>query len=185
MVHIESEINALLLSNQPTSGVGKALLKAKNVLNSSHHIVDSIHSFGKNLSDEVGGVGGKTAGWIVGKSTKIVGGIGGKVLAGTLKTVAGVIPDETNPKDIATDLKIASLVEAYPLPTDKTQLLELLQWIHGHVNSSNTPYGKSTIKSLKTKHPHVWNALKIAAEDDDKILKLAKSYAPKKKFGLF
>lgn len=188
MVHLEYEINTILEARKPISGVGKALSKAKSTLNASSQIVNAVNNFGDCLEeniDEVGGPIGYAAGWIAGKTTKVVGGIGGGIISGTLKTIAGVIPDASNPKQPETDLKIASIIEAYPLPTDKTQLFELLQWVYGHISSAKTPYGKSTIDSLKSLHPRVFEALKIAAQDDDKTLKLAKPYAPKKKFGFF
>lgn len=189
MIHLESEINALLNANKLTTGVGKALSKAKSTLNASTHIVDAVNNFGdsleENLDEVVGGVAGAATGWIAGKATKLVGGIGAGIVAGTLKTVAGVIPDASNPKQPETDLKIAALVDAYPLPTDKTQLMELLQWVHGHINSTKTPFGKSTLDSLKSIHSRIFEAIKIAAENDDRTLRLAKSYAPKKKFGFF
>lgn len=188
MIHLESEINALLLANKSTTSVGKALSKAKNTLNASSHIVDAVNNFGDSLEenlDEVGGVAGSAAGWIAGKTTKLVGGIGAGIIAGTLKTVAGIIPDGSNPKQPETDLKIAALVDSYPLPTDKTQLMELLQWVHGHITSTKTPFGKSTLESLKSIHPRIFEAVKIVAENDERTLKLAKSYAPKKKFGFF
>lgn len=188
MIHLESEINSILESNRPTTKVGKALSKAKTTLNASSQIVDAVNNFGDNLEynlDEVGGVVGSAAGWIAGKATKVVGGIGGGLLVGTLKTVAGAIPDASNPKQPETDIRIAAMIDSYPLPADANTLLELLQWVHGQISSSKSLYGKETIESLKRIHPKVYKALSVAAENDTKIMKLAKSYAPKKKFGLF
>lgn len=188
MIHLESVINQLLEQHKPKSGVAKALSKTKSSLNASSHIVDAVNNFGDNLESNLGDIGGfalTAAGWLTGKATKVVGGIGGGIVAGTLKTVAGVIPDASDPKQPETDIKIAGIVDSYPLPNDNDTLLELLQWLHGHLNSNNTPYGKSAIEAMKNLHSRVYKTIAVSANENTKILKIAKSYSPKKKFGLF
>lgn len=189
MIHLESEINKILEGGKVSNMVGKTLSATKSVLNSSSHIVDAVHNFADNLENEinegVGGIGGAAAGWIAGKATKTVGGLGGGIIAGALKTVAMVIPDASNPKQPETDLRIANLVDTYPLSNDKNNLFELVQWLYGQINLKGSPYGKSTVEAFKNLHQRAFAMLSVVARNDVEMTALAKSFAPKKKFGLF
>lgn len=189
MIHLESEINKLLGCGNVNNVVGKTLSSAKNALNSSSCIVDAVHVFADNIENEidegVGGIMGAAAGWVAGKATKTVGGIGGGIIAGTLKTVAKVIPDATNPKQPEIDLRIADLVNTYPLSNDKEKLFELVQWLHSQIHSNDCQYGKSAIEAFKKLHQKAFSMLSVVAKDDFEMIELSKSFAPKKKFGLF
>lgn len=185
MTHLESEINKILEGGKVNNIVGKTLSATKTALNSSSHIVDTFHNFADNLENEisegVGGIGGAAAGWIAGKATKTVGGLGGGIIAGALKTVALVIPDASNPKQSETDLRIANLVETYPLSNDKNNLFELVQWLHGQINFKGSPYGNSTKEAFKKLHQRSFAMLSVIAKNDIEMTELAKPFAPKKK----
>lgn len=189
MIHLESEIYKILEGGKANNIVGKTLSATKTALNSSSHIVDTIHNFADNLENEisegVGGIGGAAAGWIAGKATKTVGGFGGGIIAGALKTVAMVIPDASNPKQPETDLRIANLVETYPLSNEKNSLFELVQWLYGQIQLKGSPYGKSTIEAFKKLHQRAFAMLSVVAKNDVEMSELAKAFAPKKKFNLF
>lgn len=189
LTHLESEIHKILEVSKANNIVGKTLSATKNALNSSSQIVNTVHNFADNLEDgiseAVGGAGGAAAGWIAGKATKAVGRFGGGILAGALKTVAMVIPDASNPKLPETDLRIANLVETYPLSSEKNSLFELVQWLYGQINLNGSPYGKSTIKAFEKLHQRAFDMLSVVAKNDVEMTELVKAFAPKKKFGLF
>lgn len=161
----------------------------KQTLNASSNIVTAVNDFSDNLQNnlegEVGGIVGSVGGWIAGKSTKLVGGIAGGVIAGTLKTVAGIIPDSSDLKLPETDRKVAHSINTYPLPSEKTELFNFLQYIWGEINSDTTPFGKQSIAAIKSLYPRVHAAFLIAAKQDVMLLEQAKAYAPKKRFGIF
>ena len=189
MVELEKRINKVLGTLAPQSMVGKALSGVKNTLKSSSNIVEGVNNFGDNIQDhieeEVGGVLGSVTGFMASKAVKIGGGIAGGVVSATLKTVAGVIPDSSDIKSQETDRKIAHCIDTFTIPSDKTQLYEHLQYIHGIINSSNTPYGKNAMSSFKTLHEKIFSTFKIVAKDDNELIQLSKMYAPKKRFGIF
>ena len=189
MTELENRINEVIGLMAPTSKTAKAMSSVKQILNASSHIVTSVNDFGdslqNNLEGEVGGIVGSVGGWIAGKSTKLVGGIAGGVIAGTLKTVAGVIPDSSDIKLPETDRKVAHSINTYPLPSEKTELFNLLQYLWGQINSESTPFGKQSIAAFKSLHPRVHAAFLIAAKQDAMLLEQAKAYSPKKRFGIF
>lgn len=189
MTELEERINKSLGVLGPKSKAGAVMSGIKKTLNSSSHIVDAVNNIGdslqENIEDEVGGITGTVSGWVAGKTTKFVGGVAGGIVAGTLKTVAGIIPDSSDIKLPETDRKVAHCVDTYPLPSDKNELYELLQFVWTSINSKSTPYGKITIESLKNLHIRVHSAFLISAKDDKELLQLAKPYFPKKRFGLF
>lgn len=189
MTDLEKRINELARGLAPSGMVGKALSGVKRTLNSSSHIVDAVKDFGDNLQDNieegVGGVTGTIGGWVAGKATKLAGGVAGGIVAGTLKTVAGIIPDSSDLKLPETDLKVAHCIATCTLSTDKTELFELLQFVWATLNSPVSLYGTQAMAAFKALHPRVYSALLIAAKDDIDTLKVAKPYAPKKRFGLF
>lgn len=188
MTELENRINALIEALTPTSKTGKALSNVKKTLNSSSNIVTAVNNLGDSIQDnfgEVGGVAGSVGGWMAGKATKLVGGVAGGIVAGTLKTVAGIIPDSSDFKLPETDKKVAHCIDTCPIPTEKTNLFELLQYIWGALNSTASPYGKQATESLKSLHSRVYSAFLITAKDDANLLELAKSYAPKKRLGIF
>ncbi len=189
MTELENRINEVIGLLVPTSKTAKAMSSVKQTLNASSHIVTAVNNFGdslqNNLEGEVGGVVGSVGGWIAGKSTKLVGGIAGGVIAGTLKTVAGIIPDSSDIKLPETDRKVAHAINTYPLPSEKIELFNLLQYLWGEINSEATPFGKLSITAFKSLYPRVHAAFLIAARQDAMLLEQAKSYAPKKRFGIF
>lgn len=189
MTELEKRIDQLIRDIAPTGNIGRTLSNVKKTLNSSSNIVNAVNNLGDNLQDnieeEVGGLTGTIGGWMLGKTTKLAGGVAGGIVAGTLKTVAGIIPDSSDLKLPETDKKIAHCIDTYTIKTNKKELLELLQFISGTLMSSTSPYGKQASEALKRLHSRTYSALLIAAKDDDDILAHAKSYAPKKRFGLF
>ncbi len=189
MTDLEKRINALVNSLAPNSLTSKTLSGIKKTLNSSSNLVDSINNIGDRLQDNieesVGGVTGSVSGWIAGKTTQFAGGIAGGIVAGTLKTVAGIIPDSSDIKLPESDKKVAHCIATFSLPTEKLELFELLQYTWNAINSKSNPYGKQTIDAFKTCHSKVYSTLIIAAKDDNELLQLSKSFAPKKRFGIF
>lgn len=171
----------------PTSNAGKTISRIKKTLSSSSQIADAVNNIGDSLKDNIGkgSVAGRVGGWMAGKTTRIVGGVAANVVAGTLKTVAEIIPDASDLKYPETDKKIAHCIDSYPLPVDKHELFELLQFSFNCSNSKNVLYGKQAIESFKNLYKKVNTAFLISAKGDDDLLKLAKEYMPKKKFGLF
>lgn len=189
MNELEKRINDLIGVLAPSNKTGKVLSGVKKTLNSSSHIVDAVNNFSENLQDNledsVGGIAGTVGGWMAGKATKLVGGIAGGIVAGTLKTVAGIIPDSQDLKLPETDKKIAHCINTFSLPLDKTELFELLQFSWGTITSNASPYGRQALDSFIALNSRVYSALQIAADQDQGLLNLAKSYTPKKRFGLF
>lgn len=189
MTELEQRINSVLGILAPQNKMGKALSGIKKTLKSSSHIVDAVNNIGENLQenleDEVGGITGTVGGWVAGKTIKIGGGLVGGIVAGTLKTVADIIPDSSDIKLPESDAKIAHCIDTYPIPTDKDELFNLLQFTWNSINSKSTPYGKQTLDSLKRCHSKIHSAFIIAAEGDKNLLDLSKPFAHKKRFGLF
>lgn len=189
MNKLEKRINDLIGILAPANKTNKALSGLKKTLNSSSHIVDAVNNFGDilqdNLEDSVGGIAGTMGGWMAGKATKLVGGVAGGVIAGTLKTVAAIIPDSQDLKLPETDKKVAHCIDTFPLPSDKTELFELLQFSWGTISSEMSPYGKQTLNSFKSFNSRVYSTLQSIASQDQTLMQLAKSYAPKKRFGIF
>ena len=189
MTELERRIDKVVSSLTAKGVTGKTLSGIKKTLNSSSHIVDAVNNFGDNLQDNledvIGGVTGTIGGWVVGKSTKLVGGVAGGIVAGTLKTVAGIIPDASDIKLPESDKKVAHSVDTCPIPSEPNELYEMLQYISNTLNSSSIPYGKRTIESLKALHTKVYSTLHQIARDDKNLLMLSKNFAPKKRFGIF
>ena len=188
MTELEKQITELLEEKIEKKGVIKTMSMVKKTLDSSSILVDSINELGDTLKDNINnsvkGKSGTVSGWIAGKSIKIVGGLGAGVIAGTLKTVAGIIPDSSDPKNKELDTRISQLIKQYPIPLQKESLLELLQYLWSHISLDNPFFGKMTLEAMKGVHENVYETLKNITEKNDPILKLAKSYIPKKKFGL-
>jgi len=188
MTELESRIIELISGNSKKSGFNKAMSTVKKTLDSSTYIVDAVNDIGdslkENINHSVKGIPGSVGGWVAGKTTKIVGGLGAGVVAGTLKTIAGIIPDSSDPKSRDIDIKISQLVDCYSLPTQKEEIFSLLQYLWANISSDNAIYGKHTLESMKKLHAKTFEALKVLADKNDPILKLAKSYAPKKFFGI-
>ena len=189
MTELEQRINELREALAPSGKIANTLSGIRKTLNSSSHIVDSVTNFGDNLqeniADGVGGVTGKVGGWLVGNSTNLVGKVAGGAIVGTLKTVAGIIPDSSDLKFPEVDKKVAHCVDTYSLPVEKDKLFELLQFIAGSCDSKTSPYGKQTIQSMKNLQSRVQSAFMIATKDDTELQLLAKPYLPKKRFGIF
>lgn len=189
MTELEKRINRVTGGLTPKGMVGRTLSSVKKTLNSSSNIVVAVNDFSDNLQEnigeEVGGITGAIGGWVAGKATKVAGGLAGGIVAGTLKTVAGIIPDSSDLKLPESDQKVAYCIDTCTLPTDKSELFELLQFVHGALNSSSSPYGKQAKSSLTALHKRVYAALLVAAKNDSEILNVAKDYAPQKQFGLF
>ena len=189
MTELEKRINDLLGSLAPNSKTGAVFSRVKKSLNSSSKIVDAVNNIGdslqENIEDGVGGVTGAVGGWIAGKTSKLVGGLAGGVVAGTLKTVAGIIPDSSDVKLPETDRKLAHCIDTHPIPCDKQELFELLQFTWTNVNSNNSPYGKQTKEAFKNALSRVQNAFSSFAKEDKELLRMAQPYLPKKRFGLF
>lgn len=189
MTDLEKRINEVLGTLSPNNKIGTVFSGIKKTLNSSSQIVDAVNNIGDNLQenieDEVGGISGTIGGWVAGKTTKLVGGVAGGIVAGTLKTVAGIIPDPSDIKLPETDKKVAHCIETYSVPRDTGELFELLQFLWAIVNSKNTPYGKHTMEAFKNALPRVQSAFTAASKNDEKLLQMGKPYLPKKRFGLF
>lgn len=189
MTELENRINMVISQLTPSSKPAKAMSSVKQTLNASSHIVTAVNDFGdslqNNLKGEVGGVVGSVGGWIAGRSAKLVGGIAGGVIAGTLKTVAGIIPDSSDIKLPETDKKVAHAINTCSLPSEKTELFNLLQYIWGVINSKTIPFGKQSMVAFKSLYPRVHAAFLIAAKQDAMLLEQAKAYTPKKQFGIF
>lgn len=187
MNDLELRIQQIVTDLAPSPKAGTVLSSIKKTLNTSSQIADAVNNIGDSLQENIGkgGVTGMVGGWMAGKTTKFVGGVAGTVVAGTLKTVADIIPDSSDIKSPDTDKKIAYCIDTYPLPTDKSSLFDLLQFLAKNVDTKNSPYGKNAIMAFKNLHEKVGAALSIAAKGDNDLLKLAKSYMPKKKFGIF
>lgn len=189
MTELEKRINELIGRSGPKNIVGKTLSGVKNTLNSSSNIVTAVNNFGDslqdNIEDEIGGVTGAIGGWVAGTATKLTGTVAGGIVAGTLKTVAGIIPDSSDPKLPELDKKVAHLIDSYSIPSEKEGLIELLQFVWGTQKSTDRPFGKQTMSSLRNLHSRIYSTLQIVAKDDQCSLAIAKSYAPKKRFGIF
>lgn len=189
MTDLEKRINEVLVSLTPNNKVGNVISGIKKTLNSSSQIVDSVNNIGdslqENIKGEIGGITGTVGGWIAGKTTKIVGGVAGGIVAGTLKTVAGIIPDSSDIKLPESDKKIAHCIDTCPLPYDKSELYELLQFTWTVVNSKNTPYGKQSMEAFSELLKRVQQSFATASRNDEQLMEMAKPYLPKKRFGFF
>lgn len=190
MTKLENEIHALLLKFAPESKVKQQLVKTKKLLDSSSQIVDVVDQLSDSLKKNIGkgmggGISGSLSGWVAGKATKMVAGTGAGVVSCALKSVATLIPDASDPQCEKTDMEIATLIDTFKLPLDKDELFETLQWVSGQLSVEKSPFGEKTIASLKRIHTKIYNQLGVLAQHDDVLLKLAKQYAPKKKFGIF
>lgn len=189
MTDLEIRINELLDSLSPTSKTDKAFSNLKKTLNSSSKMVESVNSIGDslqtNIQSGVGGVTGAIGGWVAGKTTKLVGNVAGGVVSGALKTVADIIPDSSDIKTPETDSEIARCIDSCVIPADKDELFELLQYCWNNMNPKSSPFGNQAVKSFKTLHSKVHTAFLIAANDDSRLLKIAKPYFPPKRFGIF
>lgn len=144
------------------------------------------NNLGKSISKGMGGglIGG-ASGWVTKTVTMKVAGVGTGVISGTLKSVAALISDASDPQYGKTDQEIATLIDTFKLPLDKDELFETLQWVSGQLSLEKSPFGEQTIASLKRVHTKIYDQLSVLAKHDDVLMKLAKQYAPKKKFGLF
>lgn len=189
MTGLEKRINEVIGTLSPNSKIETIFSGIKRTLNSSSHIVDAVNNIGdnlqENLEDEIGGITGTVGGWIAGKTTKFVGGVAGGIVAGTLKTVSGIIPDSSDLKLPETDRKVAHCIDTYSIPRDKGELFELLQYIWTIVNSKNKPYGKQTMESFRNALSRVQGAFITSSKNDTELLQMANPYLPKKRFGLF
>lgn len=189
MTQLEQLIGEVVQNSIETTKTSRNLSKIKDVLNSSGGMVESVSQFGdtlnSNLKESLGGMTGKVGGWIAGKTTKVVGGIGAGVVSGTLKTLTTLLPDKGNLKSPELDTKISQLVDTYTLPTDKNQLIELLQFLYNNLNVEQTLFGEKTLRAMKKLHVKTYDQFCILTDKDDNIFNLAKKYSPKKKFGLF
>ena len=189
MTQLESLIYESLNELSPRTKTGQNISKIRNFLDSSGEIVESVNQLGdtlnSNLKDSVGGLTGKISGWVAGKVTKVVGGIGVGVVSGTLKTVATLIPNKGDLKNAGTDTKISQIVNTYTLPADKNQLFELLQFLFNNLQTDQAIFGEKTLDAMKKLHVKAYDHLCVVADKNEEIFKLAKNYAPKKKFGFF
>lgn len=189
MTELERRLNQLIDSLAPKGNTAKALSGIKDTLNSSSQLVDAVNNIGDdlqdNLKESVGGVTGAVTGWMAGKTTKLMGGIAGGVVAGTLRTVAGMIPDLSDIKRPENDRKIAFCINICPIPSDKNELFELLQYTWNVFNSKSTPFGKQAIESFKILHNQVYSAFLVVAINDSELMLLSKKYAPQKRYRLF
>ena len=189
MTDLEIRINNMLGKLSPNNKIGTVFSGVKKTLNSSSQIVDAVNNIGdslqENIEDEVGGIAGTVSGWIAGKTTKIVGGVAGGIAAGTLKTLASIIPDPSDIKLPESDKKIAHCIETCPMPCDKKELFELLQFTWTNVNSNNSPFGKQTKEAFKNALSRVQSTFISVAKEDKELMEMAHPYLPKKRFGFF
>lgn len=85
MIDLEKRIDVVLGTLSPNNKIGTVFSMVKKTLNSSSQIVDAVNNIGvslqENLKDEVGGITGTVGGWIAGKTTKLVGGVAGGIVA--------------------------------------------------------------------------------------------------------
>lgn len=189
MTDLEKRINKVLGTLSPNNKTGTFISGIKKTLNSSSQIVNAVNNIGdslqENIKEEIGGITGAVGGWLAGKTTKFVGGVGGGIVAGSLKTVAGLIPDSSDIKLPESDKKVAHCIDTYSIPLDKVELFKLLQYIWTIVNSKNSPYGKQTMEAFKNILSRVQSAFTTASKNDEDLLLMAKPYLPQKRFGLF
>lgn len=189
MTDLEKRINEVIAALAPNGIATKMLSGVKKTLHASAHVAESLTNVGDSLQDNIeegiGGVTGAVGGWIVGKSTNIVGSITGGLISGTLKTVAGIIPDTSDIKTPESDIKVAHCVSTSTIPTDKNELFELLQYTWNGFNVKPSIFGQQTRESFRVLHGKVHSTFLKVAKDDYELLQLAKPFAPKKKFGIF
>ena len=188
MTKLEELICEVVADSTDTTKASQNLSKIKSFLNSSGEMVEAVNNFGDtlntNLKESVGGLTGKLGGWIAGKTTKVVGGIGTGVVSGTLKTIATLIPNKGDLKGSELDIKISQLVDTYSLPTDKKQLFELLQFLYNNTNAEQPVFGEKTLRAMKKLHAKAYSHFCTLTSKEEEIYNLAKYNAPKKKFGL-
>lgn len=199
MTALEISINEKIEDLLPKGKIKKSLSEVRKTLNSSSYIVEAVSDISErleeNLGAEIGGVTGKVsgkvvgdvigkaAGKIIGKSFDVIGGLTGSVIAGTLKTVAGIIPDSSDLKFSESDKKIAHCVDTFVLPVDREALLETLQYTWAVINSKNSPFGKQTLKAMKSLNSRVYSSLMTVSNGDETLLDLAQNYISPK--GIF
>lgn len=116
--------------------MNQGLSKTKKLLNSSSQMVEAVDELSNNLGKSIskgmgGGLIGGASGWVTKTVTKKVAGVGTGVISGTLKSVAALIPDASDPQYGKTDQEIATLIDTFKLPLDKDELFETLQWVSG------------------------------------------------------
>ena len=185
MVDLENKISELIKSSAPNSKLSKNLSKAKRFLKTKEGMTETVHNVGnilkESIKDNVGGVRGSLTGWVAGKTTNVVGGLGVGVISAAMKTVATIIPDGYDTKGKKLDEEICHLVETYPLPVDKQSLFELLQFLSNNIQASQPQYGEKTLAAMKKLQIKVYDHFVTLVDKDDNLFKLAKSYAPKKR----
>lgn len=192
MTELEIRINEQISELMPKGKFKKSLSNVRKTLNSSSYIVEAVSDISvrieENLGSEIGGVTGKVsgkavgdavgkaAGKIIGKSVDVIGGLTGSVIAGTLKTVAGIIPDSSDLKFPESDKKIAHCVDTFVLPVDSGSLLETLQYTWSVINSKTSPFGKQTLKAMKNLNSRAYSSLMALSNGDETMLNLARNY---------
>ena len=192
MTELEIRINEQISELMPRGKFKKSLSNVRKTLNSSSYIVEAVSDISgrieENVGAEIGGVTGKVsgkavgdavgkaAGKIIGKSVDVIGGLTGSVIAGTLKTVAGIIPDPSDLKFPESDKKIAHCVDTFVLPINKESLLETLQYTWSAINSKTSPFGKQTLKAMKNLNSKAYSSLLAISNGDETLLEFARNY---------
>lgn len=190
MTELEHSITTYLTElHIETTTANKTFASVKKALSSSASAVKTVGDLGESLNHNIkensNGPIGKLGGWMVGKTTKTITDLSSGLVAGSLMTAASVIPDAVSPKKQEIDGEIARIVETYELPSDKNELLETVKYLWENVYEKNSIFGDKTKKSMKTLHDEAYTSLTSMVANDTRLLKIAKNYSPKKKFGLF
>ena len=180
--HIDELYADTTAAKKTFGSVKKALNVSAGAVKTVGNIGDSIH---ENIKESSEGKLGKVGGWMVGKTTKAVTGLGSGLIAGTIKTAAKIIPEAVSPKKPEIDASIARIVETYELPSEKTDLLETVKYLWENVYEKTSGFGDRTKKSMQTLHEEAYTMLITKAANDDRLLRIAKNYSSKKKSGMF
>ena len=186
MNKLEEKISKYISDCKP-GVIGKALNSVKKTINRSAEVVKSIDNIGDNLgeniSDQIGGITGSIIGeWVVGKTVKTVTNISTGIVAGTIKTVGGIIPGSDEFSLPEHDVQIAHIIETHELPLEQTELFSLLQYSFNSHSSSNSPYGKATKEAFRNLNIKVYEV--ISKTGDPEKINLAKQFQLKKRFRL-
>lgn len=190
MTELEKQITDVINVFQgDMTATAKTFVNVKKALNTTAKTVKAAEDFSNSLNTNIKSCSdstiGKIGGWMAGKTTKAVIGLSSSLVAGTIKTATAIIPDAGSPKKPEIDAAISSVVEKFELPADKDELLELVKYLWENVYGKTSEFGDRTKKVMKILHDEAYTSLTSLAENDKRLLKIAKSYSPQKKFGFF
>lgn len=90
--------------------------------------------------------------------------------------MAGIIPDPSDLKFPESDIKIAHCVDTFVLPINRESLLETLQYTWSAINSKTSPFGKQTLKAMKSLNSKAYSSLMAVSNGDETLLEFARNY---------